>query len=84
MGLPDLVDAAGRPTARGRLVSFFHGGDGLAVAVLRLGQRLGGEHVVLGHGVLGVARIPDLAHVEARQQLAQPLDGFAVDVGEHA
>lgn len=27
-----LVDAAGKPTARGRIVSCFHGGDGLAVA----------------------------------------------------
>ncbi len=27
-----LVDAGGRPTLRGRIVSFFHGGDGLAVA----------------------------------------------------
>ena len=27
-----LVDAAGVPTTRGRIVSFFHGGDGLAIA----------------------------------------------------
>ncbi len=27
-----LVDAAGVPTRRGRIVSFFHGGDGLAIA----------------------------------------------------
>ncbi|HRI16840.1 MAG TPA: DEAD/DEAH box helicase, partial [Verrucomicrobiota bacterium] len=28
----ELVDSQGRPTVRGRVVSFFHGGDGLAVA----------------------------------------------------
>ncbi len=27
-----LVDPAGKPTLRGRIVSFFHGGDGLAIA----------------------------------------------------
>lgn len=27
-----LIDPAGRPTLRGRVVSFFHGGDGLAIA----------------------------------------------------
>ncbi len=27
-----LVDAGGKPTLRGRVVSFFHGGDGLAIA----------------------------------------------------
>ena len=29
----NLVDAAGGPTRRGQMVSYFHGGDGLAVAV---------------------------------------------------
>ena len=28
----ELVDASGKPTSRGRIVSCFHGGDGLAVA----------------------------------------------------
>jgi hypothetical protein len=28
----ELVEAGGKPTLRGRIVSFFHGGDGLAIA----------------------------------------------------